>query len=63
MKMEKEIDELKQKLEEHEKRIKSLENMVLGRKVEEITMVEGKVDFERLAEKIGVKSEKNQRII
>jgi len=58
MRSEEEIAELKHKLAEHEKRIKSLENMILGRKAEEITLVKGKVDFERLAEKIGVKSEK-----
>jgi len=58
MRLEKEVAELKLKLEEHEKRIKSLENMILGRKTEEITLMEGKVDFERLYEKIGVNSEK-----
>lgn len=49
---------MKKTLEDHEKRIKSLENMLKGSKGEEITTLEGKPQIEWLAQKIGVTIDK-----
>jgi hypothetical protein len=53
-----ELKIMKKTLEDHEKRIKSLENMLKGSKGEEITTLEGKPQIERLAQKIGVTIDK-----
>ena len=53
-----EIKKIKEILEKHEKRIKFLESMVPNLKSEEVKPVESKVGFARLAQKIGVDSEK-----
>ena len=53
-----EIKKIKEILEKHEKRIKFLESMIPNLKSEEVKPVEAKVGFARLAQKIGVDSEK-----
>jgi hypothetical protein len=56
--MSEEIKKIKEILENHETRIKSLENRIPSPKSEEIAFVEAKIDFEKLAKKIGVSTEK-----
>lgn len=53
-----ELKKIKEMLQEHEKRIKSLEDIFTNSKSEEITPLEGRADIEKLAKKIGVNSEK-----
>ena len=56
------IKTIKEILEKHERRIKFLESMIPTLKNEEVKPVEGKVDFARLAQKIGVDSEKIRQL-
>jgi hypothetical protein len=53
-----EIKKIKERLEGHEKRIKSLEDMLARSKVGEATPIEGKANIEKLAQKIGVATDK-----
>jgi septal ring factor EnvC (AmiA/AmiB activator) len=53
-----ELKKIKEMLQEHEKRIKSLEAIFTSSKSEEITPLEGRADIEKLAKKIRVNSEK-----
>lgn len=53
-----EIKKIKEILEKQEKRIKFLESMIPNLKSEEVTPMAAKVGFARLAQKIGVDSEK-----
>lgn len=53
-----ELKKIKEMLQEHEKRIKSLEDIFPSLKSEEITPLEGRADIEKLAKKISVNSEK-----
>jgi len=48
-----EIEKIKVKLEDHEKRIRSLEDTFVSTKGEE-TVMEGKANIEKLAQKVGV---------
>jgi len=58
MKENDEIKKIKETLEEHERRIKFLEGILPSLKSEEATSVEGRMDIEKLAEKVGVGSQK-----
>ena len=58
MKENNELKKIKEMLQEHEKRIKSLEDIFASLKSEEITAIEGRVDIEKLARKIGIKNGK-----
>ena len=62
MKESDEIKKMKETLEKHEERIKLLESMIPSLKTEEVKPVEVKVDFVRLAQKIGVDSEKIKQL-
>jgi len=53
-----ELKKIKEMLQGHEKRIKFLENIFTNLKSEEITLLEGRADIEKLAKKIGVNSKK-----
>jgi hypothetical protein len=62
MKENDEIKKIKEILEKHEKRIKFLENMIPSLKSEQVKPVEVKLDFARLAQKIGADSEKIKQL-
>src|SRR4030042_655394 len=53
-----EIKKIKEILEEHEKRIKLLENMIPSSRSEVTPVYAGKVDFTKLAQKVGISIEK-----
>ena len=62
MKKSDELKKIKEKLENHEKRIQILENMIPSLRSEEVKPTEVKKNIERLAKKIGVDREKIEQL-